>query len=159
MSFKLLDKPCRGAKRSGVRLTATWSKDGLPMLNVSLSQDVCDATGFKIADRVECLLGEDDDRGVLRLLLADTDSETGYSLVRCGGKGQTLRFRRVVDRRWINAEHPSTKCPWRALKGRLDIDLPAWAGGPPLYKDQNIAPIRPGVRADDRGRPVKAICQ
>lgn len=161
MSFKLLRKTHRVDRQFGVRISSGYSKDGTAEITVSFDSELQETFGLKAGDHLACYVGHDDDKGLLRLVKVSKSSGEGYALLRGGKQSTTLRFKRTVGKGWITGKNPATGCSYRMgpEAGVLEIELPEWAGGPPLYQDQKIAQIRPGKRHDEKGRPVKALSQ
>lgn len=162
MSFNLLRKLTRGEANGGVKMTSFFSKADTPLVTFTFGVAVQREMGLAVGDRILLYLGEGNDKGLLRLVKTEDENHHASRVVSGGNKGSTLvRFQRALDKGVVSTRNPATNCVWRlgAEVGVLEIELPEWAGGPPLYRDQKIAQLQPRQRADASGRPVKAISE
>lgn len=139
MGFQKLQKSSRGTKQSGVRLQSRFNQYGNLSVLVHVGIDVLEQMGFKHGQRVHLMLGDRNDRGLLRLL--KTEDETAHTLVKNSGRTNSARVVKVLpDRKWIKGAHGLTKCAHRLnrVEGTIEIELPDWAGGPPQFRNMNV---------------------
>lgn len=164
---------------TGIRVSLRAGRKSAPRLTFFITSDRAEALGWRESDKVEVLLGEKSDHGLVRMRKAD-DGQVELTARKAAHGSTFFQLQLGLQPAFVNRTEKATPCSVEVLEdedaGTIELVLPKWAdethpdrkakpaaSPSPTYAPSAL-PQQPGAQvvgapstAPRRGRPPKSV--